>query len=100
MKNYQNRLDRFGAIAKRLVDDQSAELFNATRRSEETSEPDETFRQQLNVLGKKLDEHATDFIKAYKEQNEAMRAEIWSLCSKYLDLFVKRNEPTRLNNSF
>lgn len=47
MKNYQNQLERFRNIAKRLVDDHCAALHN-----------DEAYKAHLDALMNQLEEHA------------------------------------------
>jgi hypothetical protein len=95
MKSYQNQLDRFRDIAKKLVDDHSAELFTGSR----LASPDrhqvvnDAFYNHLDSLGKQLDETAQKFIGTNRPGNDDLKSEIWNTCRKYLDQFVKRNQP-------
>lgn len=91
MKNYQNQLDRFRAIAKRLVDDHCAELFSSYRLSTDNMS-DDVYHSHLDVLGKQLDEHAQQFITTNNPGNESFRSEVWNTCKKYLEQFVSRSE--------
>jgi hypothetical protein len=97
MKNYQNQLDRFCDIAKKLVDDHSAELFTRYHVSTEGQHNviNDAYYQHLDVLGKQLDEQAQQFITSsnVRTRNEHLKSDIWSTCKKYIDQFVKRNEP-------
>lgn len=92
MKYYKNRVDRFSVIAKRLVDDHSAELFIDSRQQQNA---DNAYNDHLNTLGKQLEQYAKDFLESCKTQNEQLKADIWRICNKYLDLFIKRNDPYR-----
>lgn len=96
MKNYQNQLDRFCDIAKKLVDDHSAELFAGYRIST-GGKPgtQDAYFQHLDTLGKQLDEQAHQFIGSARVRtgSESLKSDIWNTCRKYLDQFVKRNEP-------
>lgn len=95
MKNYQNQLDRFRDIAKRLVDEHSAELFNRGHMANEGRPQvvNDAFHNHLDTLGKQLDEQAQQFITTNRGLNDAVKTDIWGLCRKYLDQFTKRNEP-------
>lgn len=95
MKSYQNQLDRFRDIAKRLVDDHSAELFTGSRTVADGRRQvvNEAYFNHLDVLGKQLDEHAQKFIGGARTGSEDLKSEIWNTCKKYLDQFVKRNQP-------
>ena len=93
MKNYQNQLDRFGNIAKKLVDEHSADLFNRARMVSEHNVRNDAFHNHLDMLGKQLDEHAQNFIVSTKKESEDLKSDIWSMCKKYLEQFIKRNEP-------
>ena len=90
MKLYQNRVDRFSVIAKKLVDDHSAELF---RDSVRLSDNYEIFNNHLESLGQQLEDYAKDFLNGCKVQNDQLKNDIWNTCSKYLDLFAKKNQP-------
>lgn len=93
MRNQQrNRIERFRTIAKRLVDRHSAELFTVYNIQAQNDVFD-AYNDHLDSLGRELDREANDFITTYKTQSELMRAEIWRTCTRYLDLFVKRNQP-------
>lgn len=89
MKLHQNKLDRFSVIAKKLVDDRSAELHKDIMHHS----ADEVYNNHLNTLGKQLDNYAQDFLNNCKIQNEQFRKEVWGTCNKYLDLFARINEP-------
>ncbi len=96
MKGTQNQIERFRAIAKRLVDEHSAEVFV---RSAITSEgkhnlTDEVFYNHLDVLGRELNEQAEQFIGTFKGVSEEVKIEIWNTCRKYLDQFMERNQPS------
>ncbi len=94
MKNYQNQLDKFGNIAKRLVDQHSADFFQRCRAvHEEHLVKNEAFYNHLDSLGKQLDEQAQNFIVSAKRGDEDLKSDIWNMCKKYLDLFIKRNQP-------
>ena len=89
MKN-RNRLERFSDIAKRLVDDHSAQLFK--NRLEH-----DAYSNHLEAIGQQLEINARDFIGSLKTNNEELTSQVWNTCSKYLDLFIKRNDPDREN---
>lgn len=89
MKLYQNRIDRFTVIAKRLVDQHSAAFF--TECSEH--EPKDVFKTHFEKLGQQLELYASEFIKNSRHQNDIFCKEVWSQCSKYLDQFTARNQP-------
>lgn len=95
MKSYQNQLDRFRDIAKKLVDDHSAELFSGSRTAatERHQVINDSYYSHLDSLGKQLDEHAHKFIGSARQGGEDLKSEIWNTCRKYLDQFVKRNQP-------
>ncbi len=94
MKNYQNQLDRFGNIAKKLVDDHSADFFNRCRMvQEEHLVKNEAFYNHLDALGRQLEEQAQRFIVSAKKGSEDLKSDVWNLCKKYLDLFIKTNQP-------
>ncbi|OSZ78482.1 hypothetical protein CAP35_09585 [Chitinophagaceae bacterium IBVUCB1] len=81
MKNYNNQLERFRMIAKRLVDDHSAALHN-----------DEAYTAHLDALMKQLEEQAQQFIASAKTNTDYIKTDIKSLCNKYTDLFIRRNQ--------
>lgn len=93
MKGTQNQLERFRSIAKRLVDEHSAEVFVRSAVSTEQG-TDEVYYSHLDVLGKELNEQAQKFIGMYKAVNEDVKTEIWDTCRKYIDQFVRRNQPS------
>lgn len=95
MKNYRNRLDRFRDIAKKLVDDHSAELFTGTQLSTDGRRNimHDAYHMHLDVLGKQLDEQARQFIGTVHTSSESLSSDVWNTCRKYLEQFVKRNEP-------
>lgn len=90
MKLHQNRLDRFSVIAKKLVDQHSAELF---RDSTNLSDNFDIYRNHLDSLGQQLEDNASRFIQDCKTQSDQLKNDIWNACSRYLDLFAKRNQP-------
>lgn len=92
MKLHQNRLDRFSVIAKKLVDEHSAELFSELR----LSDSDDVYNSHLQNLGNQLEEYARDFLNNCKVQNDQLKHDIWYTCNKYLDLFASRNQPGQL----
>lgn len=92
MKLHQNRLDRFSVIAKRLVDDHSAQLY----KDQMTATREDVFNNHLHTLGKQLEHYATEFIRNCKVQNEQFKQDVWGTCNKYIDLFTKLNEPGKL----
>ncbi|RYZ52050.1 MAG: hypothetical protein EOP49_10420 [Sphingobacteriales bacterium] len=76
MKNYQNQLDRFSDIAKKLVDNHSADMFNLGRAA--TSAPGDNaelaYSNHLDSLGKELDQHAQQFLTSgQKVSNENLK---------------------------
>ncbi len=89
MSNYQNQLDRFRTIAKKLVDDHCAALFTSRKVEQITTDP---FSTHFDSLGKQLDEQAHQFISDNKPANDSLRSEIWDTCKKYLEQFVKRTD--------
>lgn len=97
MKNYQNQLDRFSDIAKQLVDNHSADMFNVSRAATNGpgGNPYAAYSDHLDLLGKELDEHAQQF--AQKLSDEKLKTDIWSICRKYLDQFARRNQPSEDN---
>jgi hypothetical protein len=96
MRSTQNQLDRFRTIAKRLVDEHSAEVFTRTAISSEGRQNvlDDVYYSHLDVLGKELNEQAEQFITSFKTVNEDVKSEIWTTCRRYIDQFIKRNQPS------
>ncbi len=96
MRSTQNKLDRFRTIAKRLVDEHSAEVFTRTTISSEGRQNvlDDVYFNHLDVLGKELNEQAEQFITSVKTVNEEVKSEIWNTCKRYIDQFIKRNQPS------
>ncbi len=99
MKAYQNQLERFRMIAKKLVDEQSADYFH--QRHLMAGHPDknslDSFYSHLDALGKQLDEQAQHFIRRYSSARELggqLKSEIWETCRQYLEQFVQRNQPS------
>ncbi|MEZ5016321.1 MAG: hypothetical protein R2800_04660 [Flavipsychrobacter sp.] len=90
---YQNRLERFKNIAKRLVDKHSAELYQVYSYNVESKVVDDMYQDHFANLGKELDSEAHDFIKVYNVQQESLASEIWNTCSRYLQQFAQRNQP-------
>jgi hypothetical protein len=93
MKNYQNQLDRFRDIAKRLVDDHSADLFRGHVAHEGMTQVNDAYHNHLDTLGKQLDEQAQRFISTNTGLNENLKSDVWGVCKKYLEQFTKRNSP-------
>lgn len=93
MKGTQNQLERFQSIAKKLVDEHSAEVFTGSHLCSETG-TDNVYYSHLDVLGRELNEQAERFISMYKEVNEDVKSAIWDTCRKYIDQFVRRNQPS------
>lgn len=81
MKNYQNQLERFRNIAKRLVDDHCAALHN-----------DEAYKAHLDALMTQLEENAQQFMETTRTNTELLKSDIRKLCNKYTELFIRRNE--------
>lgn len=94
MKMHQNRVDRFSVIAKQLVDNHSAELF---RDSVRLSDNYDVYSNHLESLGQQLEDYAKEFLNSCKVQNEQLKNDIWNTCTKYLDLFAKKNMPGQYN---
>jgi hypothetical protein len=96
MKGTQNQLERFRSIAKRLVDEHSAEVFirSAMGAERENSLTDDVYYSHLDILGKELNEQAQHFIGTYKAVGEDVKSEIWNTCKRYIDQFVRRNQPS------
>ncbi len=96
MKNYQNKLDRFRDIAKRLVDEHSAEYFSNCRVYDDlgVEQGADAYKAHLDNLGKQLDEQAEHFITSAKAGAEAIKQEVIGLCRKYRDQFIQRNQPS------
>lgn len=81
MKNYQNQLDRFRSIAKKLVDEHSAALY-----------ADEAYSAHLDSLSKQLEEQAAAFVNTTKATADYLSTEIMGLCQQYKQQFIQRNE--------
>jgi hypothetical protein len=81
MKNYQNQLERFRNIAKRLVDDHCAALHN-----------DEAYKAHLDALMTQLEENAQQFMETTRTNTELLKSDIRKLCNKYTELFIRRND--------
>ena len=96
MRSSQNQLDRFRTIAKKLVDEHSAEVFTRTAISSEGRQTglDDVYYRHLDVLGKQLNEQAEQFITSFKAVNDEVKSEIWNTCRRYMDQFIKRNQPS------
>lgn len=92
MRGNQNMLERFRSIAKRLVDEHSAEVF-VRKAVRAESGADEVYYHQLDDLGRQLNEQAEQFIGGYKTVSDDLKTEIWDTCRKYVEQFVKRNHP-------
>lgn len=93
MKRHQNRLDRFSVIAKRLVDEHSAQYFKECTRQ---TDPYTVYNSHLETLGQQLERLAGEFLQTNNAGTD-LRKDIWSSCSKYLDLFIQWNRPGTLN---
>jgi len=96
MKGAQNQLERFRNIAKKLVDDHSAELFvrSAISAGGRESVIDDAYYNHLDVLNRELKEQAQQFIGTYRTVNDEVKGEIWDVCKRYMEQFVKRNQPS------
>jgi len=95
MRGLQNKLERFRNIAKKLVDEHSAEVFTRRATFREGGFPmtDDVYHNHLDVLDKELNEQAEQFISNFKEVNEHVKKEIWNTCKRYIDQFAQRNQP-------
>ena len=96
MRSERNQLERFQTIAKRLVDDHSAEFFT---RSAICSNGDhlvvnEAYHAHLDSLDKELNEEASSFLSSIKTVNDNVKKEIWNVCRRYVEQFVRRNQPS------
>ena len=78
MRSTQNQLDRFRTIAKRLVDEHSAEVFTRTAISSEGRQNvlDDVYYSHLDVLGKELNEQAEQFISVLADERRLVETEI------------------------
>jgi hypothetical protein len=95
MKGAQNQVERFQNIAKKLVDDHSAELFvREGIRPGRESIIDDAFYSHLDVLGRELKEQAEQFLGSFRTVNEEVKTQIWDVCKRYVDQFAKRNQPS------
>ncbi|RYZ52272.1 MAG: hypothetical protein EOP49_09810 [Sphingobacteriales bacterium] len=96
MKGAQNQLERFRSIAKKLVDDHSAELFtrDGIRASGRETIVDDAYFNHLDVLGRELNEQAVQFLGSFRSVNDEVKTEIWDVCKRYIDQFAKRNQPS------
>lgn len=94
MKRHQNRLDRFSVIAKQLVDEHSEQYFNECKRE---TDPFGRYNDHVETLGEQLERKASEFLQAHKTGCEELKNDIWSACTKYLDLFIEWNQPGRIN---
>jgi hypothetical protein len=94
MRSYQNQLERFSTIAKRLVDDHSAELYTRCQIGS-YSVVNDVYYNHLDGLSKQLNERAEQFIGSTNVANEDLKTEIWNTCKKYIDQFIKRNQPDK-----
>jgi hypothetical protein len=96
MKSTQNQLDRFRTIAKKLVDDHSAEVFTraAITADGKPHGVDDVYFNHLDKLGRELNSHAEEFITSFRTVNEDVKSEIWTTCKRYMDQFIKRNQPS------
>lgn len=93
---HQNRLDRFSAIAKQLVDSHSEAYFKECKEQKSTDQYD-AFNEHFDTLGEQLESKANEFLKECKAVSDDLKQDIWSSCSKYLDLFTNWNNPSKLN---
>lgn len=96
MKNYRNQLDRFRDIAKKLVDEHSAELFTGNEFATDGVRNlfNDAYYMHLDVLGRQLDEQAQLFITTNHTRDEGLKSDVWSTCKKYIEQFAKRNQPS------
>jgi hypothetical protein len=93
MRGEQNQVERFRTIAKRLVDDHSAECFTKSTISSGNGHViDDVYYNHLDVLGRELNDQAEQFLSSFKEVKEDVKSEIWNTCKKYIDLFMRRNQ--------
>jgi hypothetical protein len=96
MKSTQNQLDRFRTIAKKLVDDHSAEVFTraAITADSKPNGVDDVYYSHLDELGRELNRQAEQFLTSFKAVNEDVKSEIWNTCKRYTEQFIKRNQPS------
>ena len=96
MRSTQNQLDRFRTIAKKLVDEHSAEVFTRTAMCSDGRENvlDDVYYSHLDKLGQQLNEQAEQFITSVRTVNEEVKTEIWNTCKRYIDQFIRRNQPS------
>ncbi len=92
MKGVQNQVERFRSIAKRLVDEHSAEVFVWSALCSEKGTSD-VYYSHLDDLNKELKEQAEQFIRNFKSVDDNVKSEIWSTCRKYIEQFARRNQP-------
>jgi hypothetical protein len=94
MRGEQNQVERFRTIAKRLVDDHSAECFTKSAISSGNGQTvvDDVYYNHLDELGRELNEQAEQFLTSFKGVKEDVKSEIWNTCKKYIDLFIRRNQ--------
>lgn len=95
MRGERNQLDRFQSIAKKLVDDHSAEFFTRSCicQNGDHMVVHEAYHSHLDSLGKELNEQAQSFITSVKTINDSIKQEIWDVCKRYVEQFAKRNQP-------
>lgn len=95
MRGAQNQVERFRNIAKKLVDDHSAELFvREGMRPGRESVIDDAYYNHLDVLGRELNEQAQQFIGNFRTVNDEVKTQIWDTCKRYIEQFAKRNQPS------
>ncbi len=90
---YQNQLERFRTIAKKLVDQHSAELNKVCGFEVEPQTVDDIYQDHFNNLGRELDTEAKSFLETYNIKQDSIVGEIWNTCNKYLQHFAQRNQP-------
>lgn len=87
-------MERFRTIAKRLVDDHSAQLFTTTGLEEDEVNPTAAYYSHLDSLGRELNQQAEAFMStSAKSIGTELRAKIWDTCKKYIEQFTRRNQP-------
>lgn len=87
-KLHQNRLDRFSVMAKKLVDDRSAELHLDLRKPGS----DDVYDTHRQTLGEQLEANAREFLESCKINNDQFINDVWGTCKRYLELFDRINQ--------
>lgn len=97
MKLYQNRIDRFSVIAKKLLDQHATDYFNDCRKDKDQYE---AFSSHYELLGSQLEQYATEFIKNTNVSSKYLADGVWKKCNYYLALFERTHAPGSLNQAF